>query len=62
MEQGKYSVCWQTVMKCVQVCTGFALQTFQVPDALSDHSWNILLNNKYVFNKQNQYLRMSVKC
>ena len=49
-------------MKCVQVCTGFALQTFQVPDALSDHSWNALLNYKYVLNKQNKYLRMSVKC
>lgn len=49
-------------MKCVQVCTGFVLQTFRVPDALSDHSWNVLLNYKYVFNKQNKYLRISVKC
>lgn len=62
MGQGKCSICWQTDMKCVQICTGFALQTFQVPDALSDHSWNVLLNYKYVFNNQNKYFRMSVKC
>lgn len=50
------------VMKCVQVGTSFVLQTFQVPDALGDHSWNVLLNYKYVFNKQKKYLRVSVKC
>lgn len=49
------------VMKCVQVCTGFAQQTFQVSDALSDDSWNVLLNYKYVFSKRNKYLRVSVK-
>lgn len=49
-------------MKCVQVCTGFALHTFQVPDAFSNHSWNVLLYYNYVFNKQNKYLKMSVKC
>lgn len=49
-------------MKCVQVGTSFVLQTFQVPDALGDHSWNVLLNYKYVFNKQKKSLRVSVKC
>jgi len=58
--QGKYAICWKMAMKCVQVCVGFALQTFQVPDALSNCSWNALLNYKCVFNKWNKYLRMSV--
>lgn len=53
-------MCWQMVMKCVQVCVGFALQTFQVPEAISDCSWNALLNYKYIVNKQNKYLWMSV--
>lgn len=39
------------VMKCLKVCIGFVLQIFQVPDAFSDHSWNILFNYKHVFNK-----------
>lgn len=60
MGQGKCSICWQMVMKCVQVWTGFALKTFQVPDPLRAHSWNALLKYKYVFNKHSKYLRMPV--